>query len=336
MKTTNTHRSIYTTGRFLLLSAMIHCLIVVYNYLKQYFNEYSSSQEEFQLLFRREWKKSVEKAKRYSWDIKKQLEVIVNACKRCVDFRKSGLEREWRLALRRGEETAWKRFNIDCYPIVLKLVIESNLERENAKDIFQEVLLIMVERFSNKTFYLDAKVTTFVYAIARNKVLKVVAKKKNYQVVAPEDSSAKNLLRDAEVQLFQDVQMTDELQDFWNALDEESSTLLKLKYIHKKRPTSICKQLSITETYLQARIESLKDEVYRLLDVKIHSIMTHKLAALDVMDREIITRKIYKKQSHKEIGVALDLTEKTSRVRLNRALKRLNEQVMIALLNQKK
>ena len=66
-----------------------------------------------------------------------------------------------------GQFTHWYRL---YYPMVKKLVVEKGGTKEDAEDVFQETLIVLIEKKRNKEFNLTSKESTYVYGIALNKV----------------------------------------------------------------------------------------------------------------------------------------------------------------------
>ena len=70
-------------------------------------------------------------------------------------------------------ENDYNLIYISCYPIIRNMVLKNKGTTDDAKDIFQESLIVLYENVKNKpSFQLDSSVSTYLYSIARNKWLK--------------------------------------------------------------------------------------------------------------------------------------------------------------------
>jgi RNA polymerase sigma factor (sigma-70 family) len=64
------------------------------------------------------------------------------------------------------------------YPMVRKLVMGNGGSKEDAEDVFQESIIVLLEKTRDKTFKLTSKESTYVHSIAQNKLMDLIRKKK--------------------------------------------------------------------------------------------------------------------------------------------------------------
>jgi len=64
------------------------------------------------------------------------------------------------------------------YPSIRKLVLENSGSKEDAEDLFQEVVLVLMEKTQMSDFQLTSALSSYLYAIARNLWLKELRKRK--------------------------------------------------------------------------------------------------------------------------------------------------------------
>ena len=74
-------------------------------------------------------------------------------------------------------EVLYKRF----YATVLHLVISNSGSEHDAKDLYQETVIIVYEKFRYGNTELTCSLKTFIYSIARNLWLKKLKEKKKRQ-----------------------------------------------------------------------------------------------------------------------------------------------------------
>ncbi|MGB8491734.1 MAG: sigma-70 family RNA polymerase sigma factor [Bacteroidales bacterium] len=80
----------------------------------------------------------------------------------------------------RNRQSYVVRYMSDRYlPMIRLMVVQMGGTPEEAKDIFQEGLLIMLEKIDNHQFKLTCKFKTFLYCVCENLWKSVVAKRKS-------------------------------------------------------------------------------------------------------------------------------------------------------------
>lgn len=85
-------------------------------------------------------------------------------------------------ALRRGVPAAFETLYRNYYRMVARQVNDAGTESTDVQDLFQEVLLILVRQIKDPGFQLTAKLSTYLYAIARNLLYKKNGRKSEYYV----------------------------------------------------------------------------------------------------------------------------------------------------------
>jgi RNA polymerase sigma factor (sigma-70 family) len=59
-----------------------------------------------------------------------------------------------------------------CFPMVRSMVLKNSGSMEDARDIFQESIIILYQNCEKEKFHLSVSTCTYLYSIARNKWLK--------------------------------------------------------------------------------------------------------------------------------------------------------------------
>ncbi|MEX2117190.1 MAG: RNA polymerase sigma factor [Bacteroidota bacterium] len=110
--------------------------------------------------------------------------------------------------IRRGDEEALVMLFHDTRATVTDLVLRNNGSLDDAEDILQEALVILWKRVRSNKFEHAAKLSTFVFGVARNLWLRVLAGRKreplmpvDYDPADTGDSFEESLLRDEEAEL---------------------------------------------------------------------------------------------------------------------------------------
>ena len=58
------------------------------------------------------------------------------------------------------------------FPMVFQLIIQNNGDEDDAKDVFQEAVIVLYDRINSGNFVLSSKLKTFLYSVCRRLWLK--------------------------------------------------------------------------------------------------------------------------------------------------------------------
>lgn len=92
-------------------------------------------------------------------------------------------EQELLQGLRAGRQEAFQRLYQQHYPMVRYLVIQNSGSTEEADDVFQDGLLVLIGKLRNAEFQLTASLKTYVYSVCRNLWLKRLKDKGKTQLI---------------------------------------------------------------------------------------------------------------------------------------------------------
>jgi len=151
----------------------------------------------------------------------------------------------------RNRQSYVVRYLSDRYlPMIRLMVTQLGGTSEDARDIFQEGLMIMLEKLDNKEFALTCKFKTFLYCVCENLWKSVIVKQKaeaNYykrRVEADDDDDFTELM---------DNKLCQEI--FWTVfgtLDPAGKNILKL-YWEEVSPQEIANRLGYTYGYVRKK-----------------------------------------------------------------------------------
>lgn len=92
-------------------------------------------------------------------------------------------------SIRRGEEKTIDKVYTKYYNMMVKLVIKNSGTEEEAKDIYQDALLVFWQKAMKPEFVLTSKVSTYIYSICNNLWLKELDRKSRLSHEQQEGSS---------------------------------------------------------------------------------------------------------------------------------------------------
>jgi RNA polymerase sigma factor (sigma-70 family) len=143
--------------------------------------------------------------------------------------------------IRKGDTKAFRDLYVQYFGMVRYMIINNNGTEEEAKDIFQEAMVVLYEKANEENFELTSSLKTWIYAVCRNKWLKQLEKKKkNYRFTDFEQFDA--VEETAEV----DNAVHQTLRANLNRLGVGCRKLLLLFYYFKKSMDEIAVDLNYT------------------------------------------------------------------------------------------
>lgn len=151
-------------------------------------------------------------------------------------------------------EVLYKRY----YSTVLHLVISNNGTEHDAKDLYQETVLIVYEKFRYGNTELSCSLKTFIYSIARNLWLKKLKKNGSGNVSISDNESFLNLVDDME-NAESNEKIYEQISSALQNLGEPCRSLIEDFYIKGMN------MLSITEKYAYSNSDTAKTQKYKCL-----------------------------------------------------------------------
>jgi len=143
-------------------------------------------------------------------------------------------------------------------PMIRLMVTQMGGTSEDARDIFQEGLMIILEKIDNRAFTLTCKFKTFLYCICENLWRMVIMKRKaaaNYMLRKSEDEPEKDLAEKMDNELYQNI-----FREAFESLDDVSKKILKL-YWQDKSPAEVAEILGYTYGYVRKKKSEAQSEL---------------------------------------------------------------------------
>lgn len=163
------------------------------------------------------------------------------------------------LGILNNSESALKRLYIAYFPMVLQLIINNNGDEDDAKDIYQEAIIVLYNKVKAGDFELSSKLKTYIYSICRRLWLKRLSHINRYggdirdfQEFLPVDDDEFELHNDRDIQF---TKMESALQ----LLGEPCKTIMEDFYINNKSMQDICERFGYTNA------DNAKTQKYKCL-----------------------------------------------------------------------
>ena len=135
-------------------------------------------------------------------------------------------------------------------PMIRLMVYQKGGSTEDARDIFQDGLIIMLEKLDDKKFNLTCKFKTFLYCVCEHLWKTILEKRQsaaNYLNRRNEPESEKDFTDMIDYQMYEQI-----IQDVFKTLDPISKKILTL-YWQEKSLQEIADQLGYTYGYVRKK-----------------------------------------------------------------------------------
>lgn len=162
------------------------------------------------------------------------------------------------LGILNNSESVLKRLYLAYFPMVLQLIINNSGDADDAKDIYQETIIILYNKIKNGDFELSSKLKTYIYSVSRRLWLKRLAQLNRYggdikdfeEFLAVDDDAERNNERDI---------LFNKMGDALNQLGEPCRTIIEDFYIKNRSMKEICEDFGYTNA------DNAKTQKYKCL-----------------------------------------------------------------------
>lgn len=169
------------------------------------------------------------------------------------------------LGLQNQEESAYAILYKFYYPSVEKFVLNNNGTSDDAKDIFQETILVLLEKVPMEDFKLTSSLKTYIYAIGSNLWLKRLRDAR--RIAGTEIREIFDELHSPAIHQ-QTEQKAKKVNSLMAKISEHCRKLLDLIFFRKKKMSEIAKEhgyanLHTAQNQKYKCIQQLKNEADR-------------------------------------------------------------------------
>ena len=155
---------------------------------------------------------------------------------------------------RQAIETIYKQH----YGMVQSLIINNNGTSDDARDIFQEAMIVLYEKSKSGSFELTSQLKTYLYSVCRRLWLKRLQQQQKFipelnnleETIPVEDDLDQHDQRGGELQMMEKAMMS---------LGEPCKSLLEAYYLQKKNMTEIAGNFGYTNA------DNAKNQKYKCL-----------------------------------------------------------------------
>lgn len=160
--------------------------------------------------------------------------------------------------LARNDKKAAETIYKDNYTMVQSMIVNNNGSIDDARDIFQEAMIVLFENSKSDTFTLNCQIKTYLYSVARRLWLKRLQHLKKYGGQVENMSEVVNVEEEVEVHMQRSTKFHVMDKALMN-LGEPCKTLLEAYYLQKKSMVEIAGSFGYTNA------DNAKNQKYKCL-----------------------------------------------------------------------
>ena len=159
--------------------------------------------------------------------------------------------------LARNDSKAIEMIYSEGFNLVQALVINNNGSPEDAKDIFQEAVLVLFEKVRSGSFELNCQIKTYLYAVSRRLWLKRLMHQNRFSLTDGQDLN---------IEVEEDLEVHEKRNADFNLMEkalhqlgEPCKSLLEAFYLQKRSMQEIASDFGYTNA------ENAKNQKYKCL-----------------------------------------------------------------------
>lgn len=160
--------------------------------------------------------------------------------------------------LARNERDAVETIYARYFPMVQSLIINNNGASEDARDIFQEAMIVLYDRARSTEFELQCQLKTYIYSVCRRLWLKKLAQSQRY--IPPVNGLEETIPVEEEIESHEQKNLEFQMMEkALLGLGEPCKSLLEAFYIQRRNMSEIAANFGYTNP------ENAKNQKYKCL-----------------------------------------------------------------------
>jgi RNA polymerase sigma factor (sigma-70 family) len=162
------------------------------------------------------------------------------------------------LGILNNSETVLKRLYLAYFPMVLQLVINNSGTQDDAKDIYQEAIIVLYNKVKGGNFELSSKLKTYIYSICRRLWLKRLTQMNRYGGDIHDFQEHLPVEEDVDHHSDRNIQFS-KMEGALQLLGEPCKTIIEDFYIYNRSMQEICEKFGYTNA------DNAKTQKYKCL-----------------------------------------------------------------------
>lgn len=144
------------------------------------------------------------------------------------------------------------------FPMILQLVINNNGNEDDAKDIYQEAIIILYNKVRAGGFELNSKLKTYIYSVCRRLWLKRLTQKSRYAGDIQDFQDYIPIEEDVTIHERRELEFS-KMEAVLSTLGEPCKTIIQDFYMHNRSMQDISEKFGYTNT------DNAKNQKYKCL-----------------------------------------------------------------------
>lgn len=155
-------------------------------------------------------------------------------------------------ALKKNEELAFKQVYVQSYHPIERYIIQNSGSKEDAKDLFQEALIVLVKNLRKPDFTLTVKPASYLYKVVQNMWLYKLRSNKKKPTVSIDD-------QDNFLQIADQIETTDYeekhhlMEQIFTTIGADCQQLIRAFYYEKKKLIDIAETMGYTSAFAKVK-----------------------------------------------------------------------------------
>ncbi len=160
--------------------------------------------------------------------------------------------------LRKNDKQSIERLYELNYPVIQSFILKNNGSADDARDVFQEAMLVLFEKVSAGNFELQSKILTYIYSVSRRIWLKKLQRMQRFGHLIEDQNEHLAVEEDLEEQQRKDEAYS-QMDKALSKLGEPCKSLIEAFYIQKKH------MLEIADLFGYTNADNAKNQKYKCL-----------------------------------------------------------------------
>jgi RNA polymerase sigma factor (sigma-70 family) len=167
-------------------------------------------------------------------------------------------DREVVLGILNNSEEALNKLYTGYFPMILQFILNNNGDEDDAKDVYQEGIIVLYNKIRSGNFELSSKLKTYIYSVCRRIWLKKLSQQSKKSSDVTDFDDLISVEEDVEQHEEKDRQF-DKMQSALLHLGEPCKTIIQDFYINNLSMQDICEKFGYTNT------DNAKTQKYKCL-----------------------------------------------------------------------
>jgi RNA polymerase sigma factor (sigma-70 family) len=155
--------------------------------------------------------------------------------------------------IRNEEDQAFRELYLRYFPMIHHLIMKNSGQLDDAKDIFQEMIIQLFINIRDRDFILTSRLSTYMYSIARNKWRERLRKNARTDLVSMVDTQTDH----QEITELSDIETTGEqieiMEKLMEHLTDECQKILRFFYFSRFSLEEIARKMNYTYEFAKQK-----------------------------------------------------------------------------------